>query len=70
MCARYGPDALLAAASLVIGGVRSLHALLDVVEYDMVPEAAWRSIAPPDTFADVDTPDDAARLGIDLPGLP
>jgi molybdopterin-guanine dinucleotide biosynthesis protein A len=70
VCARYGPEALLAAASLVIGGVRSLHALLDVVEYDVVPEAAWRPIAPADTFDDVDTPRDAERLGIELPGLP
>ena len=45
VCARYGPDALLAAGSLVIGGVRSLHVLLDVVDYDVVPEAVWRSIA-------------------------
>ncbi len=70
VCARYGPEALLAAASLVIAGVRSLHALLDVVEYEIIPEAAWRAVAPPDAFVDVDTPDDAARLGIDLTELP
>src|SRR5882757_1061931 len=29
VCARYGPDALLAAESLVVGGVRALHELLD-----------------------------------------
>jgi hypothetical protein len=28
----------------------------------------WRTVATPDAFADVDTPADAARLGIDLPG--
>jgi molybdopterin-guanine dinucleotide biosynthesis protein A len=67
-CARYGGDALLAAQSLVIGGVRALHALLDVVEFDVVREAAWHAVAAPDAFADVDTPADAARLGIDLPG--
>ncbi len=54
----------------MIGGVRSLHALLDVIDYDVVPETGWRSIAPADTFDDVDTPDDAERLGIELPGLP
>ena len=70
VCARYGPEALLAATSLVIGGVRSLHALLDVIDYDVVPETGWRSIAPADTFDDVDTPRDAERLGIELPGLP
>jgi molybdopterin-guanine dinucleotide biosynthesis protein A len=70
VCARYGPDELLAAASLVVGGVRSMHALLEIVEYEIVPEPAWRAVAPPDAFADVDTPEDAARLGIDLTGLP
>jgi molybdopterin-guanine dinucleotide biosynthesis protein A len=69
VCARYGPDAMVAAESLVIGGVRSLHALLDVIEYDVVPEVVWRALAPADSFDDVDTPEDAARLGIDVPGL-
>ena len=70
VCARYGPDELVAATSLVIGGVRSLHALLDVVEYEIVPETAWSAVASADAFVDVDTPEDAARLGIDLTGLP
>jgi molybdopterin-guanine dinucleotide biosynthesis protein A len=69
VCARYGADALLAASSLVDGGVRALHALFDVVEHDVVPEVAWRAVAPADAFADVDTPEDAAGLGIDLTGL-
>lgn len=69
VCARYGPEALLAASSLVTGGVRALNALLDVGDYDVVPERTWRETAPPDAFADVDTPEDAARLGIDLTGL-
>ena len=50
---------MLAAQSLVIGGVRALHALLDVVEYDVVAEATWAAVAPADTFVDVDTPADA-----------
>lgn len=69
VCARYGPEALHAASSLIAGRVRALHALLDVCEYDVVAERAWREAAPPDAFADVDTPEDAARLGIDLTGL-
>ena len=69
VCARYGPEALLAASSLLAGGVRALHALFDVVDYDVVPERVWRAVAPADAFADVDTPNDAARMGIDLPGL-
>ncbi len=67
-CARYGGDALLAARSLVIGGVRALRALLDVVEFDELREATWHVVAASDAFADVDTPADAARFGIELPG--
>ena len=67
-CARFGADALLAAHSLVMGGVRALHAVLDVVDHDVVAEATWSAVAPADTFVDVDTPADAARLGIELPG--
>jgi molybdopterin-guanine dinucleotide biosynthesis protein A len=69
VCARYNGAALLAAESLVIGGVRSLHELLDVVEFDVVDEAEWGPFARTDAFADVDTPEDAERLGIELPGL-
>jgi molybdopterin-guanine dinucleotide biosynthesis protein A len=70
VCARYGSDAVLAASSLLAGGIRALQALFDVIEYDVVPEHTWRAVAPDDAFADVDTPDDAARMGIDLPRLP
>jgi molybdopterin-guanine dinucleotide biosynthesis protein A len=67
VCARYGPDALAAAVALVARGERSLQALLAEVEHDVVPEAAWRVVAPIDVFHDVDTPADAASLGIALP---
>jgi len=69
VCARYGADALLAAQSLVTGGIRALHELFDVVEHDVVEEDEWRDVASFDTFLDVDTPADAERLGISLPGL-
>jgi molybdopterin-guanine dinucleotide biosynthesis protein A len=69
VCARYGPEALLAAGSLVAGGVRALHELFDIVDHDVVEADEWRIVASPDTFLDVDTPADAQRLGIDLPGL-
>jgi molybdopterin-guanine dinucleotide biosynthesis protein A len=69
VCARYGPEALTAAASLVASGVKALHALVDVVEHDVVPESVWREVSPVDAFVDVDTPEDARGLGIDLPGL-
>jgi molybdopterin-guanine dinucleotide biosynthesis protein A len=66
-CARYGPDALIAADSLVVGGVRALRALLDVVDHDVIAESEWRRVTTDDAFADADTPADAARLGIVLP---
>jgi hypothetical protein len=69
VCARYGADALMAAESLVIGGIRALHELLDVVEHDVVEEEEWQAITTPETFLDLDTPADARRLGITLPGL-
>jgi molybdopterin-guanine dinucleotide biosynthesis protein A len=69
VCARYGPDALLAAGSLVAGGIRALHELFDVVEHDVVEEDEWRAVTTSDTFLDVDTPADAQRFGIELPGL-
>jgi molybdopterin-guanine dinucleotide biosynthesis protein A len=69
VCARYGADALLAAESLVVGGIRSLHELLDVVEHDVVGPAEWAAVAGPDALLDVDTPADAERFGLRLPGL-
>jgi molybdopterin-guanine dinucleotide biosynthesis protein A len=69
VCARYGPDALLAAESLVTAGVRALHALFDVVDHDVVEAAEWQATTAPDTFDDLDTPEDAQRLGITIPGL-
>jgi len=67
VCARYGPDALVAAESLVTGGLRALHALFDVVEHDVITESEWQQVTTADSFTDVDTPADAARLGITLP---
>ena len=67
-CARYGAEALVAAESLVAGGLRRLHDLLDVVEVDRLGPDAWGEVATPETFCDLDTPADAASLGIELPG--
>jgi molybdopterin-guanine dinucleotide biosynthesis protein A len=69
VCARYGADAMVAAGSLVAGGVRALHELFDVVDHEVVEEDEWCDVTAPDTFLDVDTPADAERLGIMLPGL-
>jgi molybdopterin-guanine dinucleotide biosynthesis protein A len=67
VCARYGADALVAAQSLVVAGLRPFRHLLDVVEHDVLDEAVWGPVGPADPFADVDTAADAARLGIALP---
>ena len=69
VCARYGADALVAADSLVVAGVRALHDLFDVVDHEVVEESAWCAVATPESFLDVDTPADAARFGVRLPGL-
>jgi molybdopterin-guanine dinucleotide biosynthesis protein A len=69
VCARYGPDALLAAGSLIAGGIRALHELFDVVDHDVVEADEWRVVAADDTFLDIDTPADAERFGIELPRL-
>jgi molybdopterin-guanine dinucleotide biosynthesis protein A len=67
VCARYGADALLAAGSLTVTGLRPFRDLLDVVEHDVIDEAVWGPCGGTDPFADVDTPSDATRLGIRLP---
>jgi molybdopterin-guanine dinucleotide biosynthesis protein A len=67
VCARYGAEAMLAAESLVVAGLRPFRDLLEVVDHDVVDEAVWSAVAGHDPFADVDTPGDAARLGIALP---
>jgi molybdopterin-guanine dinucleotide biosynthesis protein A len=69
VCARYGADALLAADSVVAGGVRALHELFDVVEHDVVDDAEWGTVVDADAFRDIDTPEDARRFGLELPGL-
>ena len=68
VCARYGADALTTATALLASGAKALHALVDAVDHDVVPESVWRAAAPPDVFADVDTAEDARDLGIDLAG--
>jgi molybdopterin-guanine dinucleotide biosynthesis protein A len=69
VCARYGSDALFAAESLVAGGIRALHELFDVVDHDVIEPDEWCAVATDDTFVDIDTPADAERFGISLPGL-
>jgi molybdopterin-guanine dinucleotide biosynthesis protein A len=58
-CARYGPDALARARAVLASGGSSLRAVCEGAEE--LPEAAWRSVAGPDAFTDLDTPEDRAR---------
>jgi hypothetical protein len=42
-----------------------MHALLSAVPVVEISEAEWRAVAPADALADLDTPEDLARYGID-----
>ena len=64
-CARYAPSALAIAAQFVERGERALYALLSAVPVVEVREEEWRAVASADAFADLDTPEDLARYGVD-----
>jgi molybdopterin-guanine dinucleotide biosynthesis protein A len=67
LCARYGSDAVATARRLLGARERSFHALLDAVPFDRVSEEEWRQIAAARALADVDTPVDAQRFGVEHP---
>jgi molybdopterin-guanine dinucleotide biosynthesis protein A len=64
-CARYAPDALASAADLVGRGERALRALLSTVPVVDISEEEWQAVAPSDALADLDTPEDLLRYGVD-----
>jgi molybdopterin-guanine dinucleotide biosynthesis protein A len=64
-CARYAPEALDTAAALVERGERALHTLLSAVPVVDIGENEWRAVAPADALADIDTPEDLLRYGVD-----
>jgi molybdenum cofactor guanylyltransferase len=64
-CALYSRAALDRAETLVDSGARALQALLDAIPVTELPESAWRRVAPSHALADVDTPADLRRLGLD-----
>jgi molybdopterin-guanine dinucleotide biosynthesis protein A len=68
LCARYSADALRIAAELVNAGERSMRALVAKIAVHIADQDEWRPIAVPAAFADVDTPEDAALAGIEVPG--
>lgn len=68
LCARYSAAALARAARLVADGARSMQALLEVLDVRWVDEPEWFGITTARCFVDVDTPDDARRVGLEPPG--
>jgi molybdopterin-guanine dinucleotide biosynthesis protein A len=66
LCARYGPDALVAVDRLLAAGGRSLRGLLEALDtrggVGWVEEEEWGRVAEPGALSDVDTPDDLRRL--------
>ncbi|HMG28226.1 MAG TPA: molybdenum cofactor guanylyltransferase [Acidimicrobiia bacterium] len=64
-CSRYSPGALDTAAELVGRGERALHALLSAVPAVEIGEDEWRAVAPAYALADLDTPEDLVRYGVD-----
>ncbi|HEX5615830.1 MAG TPA: molybdenum cofactor guanylyltransferase [Acidimicrobiia bacterium] len=67
VCARYGSDAIARARLELARGERSLRAVLDAPDVELVDESVWSSVAPLDAFADVDVAADVARLGLEPP---
>lgn len=64
VCARYGAALVDVAAALLAAGERSLRALAATVPADRRHDVAG---LPPDSLADVDTPADALRWGVEPP---
>jgi molybdopterin-guanine dinucleotide biosynthesis protein A len=70
LCARYGAGAGPVAIELVAAGARAMTALLDRLSVTWLDEGAWSGIADDRAFADIDTPADLTRLGLDAGGPP
>jgi len=68
LCARYSPVAFRRAAELVAGGARAMHALLAAIDVRWLEEDEWHAVTTAACFVDIDTPEDARRAGIEVPG--
>lgn len=66
LCARWGPHDLDGARDLVDAGARSLRHLVHQPDVTLLDESIWREHVGEDEFSDVDSPEDAHRLGIDV----
>jgi molybdopterin-guanine dinucleotide biosynthesis protein A len=63
VCARYGPDALERAGAALLAGEHALR-ILGHGDHDALGAEWWSVVGPPETFSDVDTPEDVIRLGL------
>jgi molybdenum cofactor guanylyltransferase len=63
VCARYGPDSLERAADALLAGEQALR-ILGRGAHDTLGAERWSAVGPPETFSDVDTPEDMIRLGL------
>lgn len=70
LCARYAPSALDVAVEIRAGGASSMQALLGALGPGVrwLDDADWSAFTTARCFADVDTPADARRLGLEVPG--
>jgi molybdopterin-guanine dinucleotide biosynthesis protein A len=64
LCARWSARDLDAAGALVEAGERSLRLLPERSEAVLIDRSAWSEVANERSFADVDTPEELAALGI------
>jgi molybdopterin-guanine dinucleotide biosynthesis protein A len=62
LCARFGPASLDQCQPLVASGRRSLMALLDATPVDWLESEVWSGVVDEHCFADIDTPEDLARV--------
>lgn len=62
LCARFGPASLDRCPELVAEGRRSLMALLDATPVAWLGPEEWSQVVDEQCFADIDTPDDLARI--------
>jgi molybdopterin-guanine dinucleotide biosynthesis protein A len=66
LCAKWGPRDLDSAREMVSAGVQSLRHLISQPGVVLLDESIWRDRVNEDAFTDVDSPDDARRLGFDV----
>lgn len=62
LCARYTSGDMTLAARLAAGGARTMNALIEAAHPVLADEAEWAGAGGPGLLADVDTPEDVARL--------